>query len=172
MLNKSLISIKTSQSLDNSSEYTVNQVLQKMEYYCVYQERCHIEVQEKLRSFSLTSLEKDEIIVKLLENNYLNEERFASIFSISKFHQKKWGKIRIKNELKARKISDFLITKSIKEIDTNEYFDTFQIISEKHWETILEKNALKKRKKFCDYFLRKGWESEMIYEKVKELEKN
>lgn len=157
--------------MNNSSDLTVSQILQKMEYFCVYQERCHTEVQEKLRSFFLTTIEKDEIIVKLIENNYLNEERFASIFSISKFHQKKWGKIRIKNELKARKISDFLITKAIKEIDAEEYFTTFQIISEKFWETILEKNALKKRKKFCDYFLRKGWESEMIYEKVKELQK-
>lgn len=107
----------------------------------------------------------------LIQNNYLNEERFASVFSISKFHQKKWGKIRIKNELKARKISEFLITKAIKEIPSEEYQSTFDLISEKHWESITEKNALKKRKKFCDYLLRKGWESDWVYEKVKELEK-
>lgn len=158
--------------MNNTSDYSVDQVLQKMEYYCVYQERCHIEVKEKLRSFTLNAIEKDTIIVKLIENNYLNEERFASVFSISKFHQKKWGKIRIKNELKARKISDYLITKAIKEISIEEYFSAFETASEKHWETITEKNALKKRKKFCDYFLRKGWESEMIYERVKELETN
>lgn len=157
--------------MNNTSDYSVDQVLQKMEYYCVYQERCHLEVQEKLRSFILSSHEKEIIIVKLIETNYLNEERFASVFSISKFHQKKWGKIRIKNELKARKISDYLITKAIKEIPMEEYFSTFETTSEKHWETITEKNDLKKRKKFCDYFLRKGWESEMIYERVKELEK-
>jgi regulatory protein len=142
-----------------------------MEYYCSYQERCHIEVSEKLRSFVLNSDEKDRIIVHLIESNFLNEERFASIFSISKFHQKKWGKIRIKNELKARKISDYLVTKAIKEIPTEEYEMTFETLAEKHWESITEKNDLKKRKKFCDYLLRKGWESERIYEKVKELEK-
>jgi len=142
-----------------------------MEYYCSYQERCHIEVSEKLRSFVLNSNEKDRIIVHLIESNFLNEERFALVFSISKFHQKKWGKIRIKNELKARKISDYLVTKALKEIPTEEYEMTFETLAEKHWESITEKNDLKKRKKFCDYLLRKGWESERIYEKVKELER-
>lgn len=142
-----------------------------MEYYCSYQERCHIEVFEKLRGFVLNQAEKDRIIVHLIESNFLNEERFALVFSISKFHQKKWGKIRIKNELKARKISDYLVTKALKEIPTEEYEMTFETLAEKHWESITEKNDLKKRKKFCDYLLRKGWESERIYEKVKELEK-
>lgn len=141
-----------------------------MEYYCSYQERCHVEVLEKLRSFVLNQQEKDQIVVHLIEHNFLNEERFASIFSISKFHQKKWGKIRIKNELKARKVSDYLVTKALKEIPSEEYETTFNILAEKHWETITEKNDLKKRKKFCDYLLRKGWESEKIYEKLKELE--
>ena len=157
--------------MNSKSTSSVENILQKMEYYCSYQERCHIEVSEKLRSFVLNSNEKDRIIVHLIESNFLNEERFALVFSISKFHQKKWGKIRIKNELKARKISDYLVTKALKEIPAEEYEMTFETLAEKHWETITEKNDLKKRKKFCDYLLRKGWESERIYEKVKELEK-
>lgn len=150
---------------------SVEDVVQKLEYYCAYQERCHVEVQEKLRSFMLTSDEMDRVIVHLIEHNYLNEERFACVFSISKFHQKKWGKIRITTELKARKISSYLISKAIGEIPNHEYDDTFHQIAEKHWETIFEKNELKKRKKFCDYLLRKGWESDLVYEKVKALEK-
>ena len=157
--------------MNSKSTSSVEDILQKMEYYCSYQERCHIEVSEKLRGFVLNQAEKDRIIVHLIESNFLNEERFASIFSISKFHQKKWGKIRIKNELKARKISDYLVTKALKEIPSEEYEMTFETLAEKHWESITEKNDLKKRKKFCDYLLRKGWESERIYEKVKELEK-
>lgn len=157
-------------NLKTNSTSSIEQILQKLEYYCAYQERCHIEVQEKLRSFAISNNEKDNIIVHLIEQNFLNEERFASVFSISKFHQKKWGKIRIKNELKARKISDFLITKSLKEIPSEEYQMTFDLLSEKYWESITEKNALKKRKKFCDYLLRKGWESDWVYEKVKSLE--
>jgi len=152
-----------------SNTYT-KEIVQKLEHYCVYQERCHVELHEKMRQFTLSENEKNQIIVYLIEHNFLNEERFASVFSISKFHQKKWGKIRIKNELKARKISDFLIKKSLKEIPSDEYQKTFNKLAENHWETISEKNALKKRKKYCDFLLRKGWESELIYEKVKELE--
>ncbi len=157
--------------MNTKSTSSVEDIVQKMEYYCSYQERCHVEVLEKLRSFVLNQQEKDQIMVHLIEHNFLNEERFASVFSISKFHQKKWGKIRIKNELKARKISDYLVTKALKEIPTEEYEMTFETLAEKHWETITEKNDLKKRKKFCDFLLRKGWESERIYEKMKELEK-
>lgn len=129
-----------------------------------------MEVGEKLRGFQLSAAERDTVIVHLIENNFLNEERFASVFSISKFHQKKWGRIRIKNELKARKISDYLISKSLKEIPADEYQATFDDLTEKCWDSIPEKNTLKKRKKFCDILLRKGWESDWIYEKVKKLE--
>lgn len=149
---------------------SVKETIQKLEYYCSYQERCHIEVQEKLRDFDISLEDKNRVIVHLIEHNFLNEERFANLFSISKFHQKKWGKIRIKNELKARKISSYLITKSLNEIPENEYEITFELISQKIWDSISEKNATKKRKKFCDSLLRKGWESEKIYSKMKILE--
>lgn len=152
------------------SDYNATEILQKLENYCAYQERCHAEVNEKLREFQLAASEKDAIIVKLIQNNYLNEERFASVFSISKFHQKKWGKTRIKIELKARKISDYLINKSLKEIPEEAYQNTFEELAEKHWNSIMEKNVLKKRKKCCDFLLRKGWESDRVYEKVKQLE--
>ncbi len=130
-----------------------------------------MEVAEKLRAFGLIEVERDAIMVHLIENNFLNEERFSSIFSMSKFHQKKWGKIRIKNELKARKISDYLISKALKEIPINEYQSTFEDLAEKYWNTISEKNDLKKQKKCCDFLIRKGWETDLIYDKIKELKK-
>ena len=154
----------------DSKPISLSEIVQKLEYYCSYQERCHVEVKEKLKGFAISSEEKDQIIVHLINENFLNEERFASVFSISKFHQKKWGKIRIKNELKTRKISDYLITKSLKEIPLEEYETAFQTLAEKHWDANTEKNPLKRRKKFCDYLLRKGWESDLVYEKVKQLE--
>lgn len=149
---------------------SVEIVMQKLEHYCSYQERCHVEVTEKLKEFAISAHDKDQIIVHLINQNFLNEERFAGIFSISKFHQKKWGKIRIKNELKARKISDYLINASLQQIPADEYETTFDTLAEKQWDSITEKNQLKKRKKFCDFLLRKGWESDRIYEKVKQLE--
>ena len=118
--------------MSSKSISSVEVVLQKLEYYCSYQERCHLEVQEKLYGFDISTYDKQAVLVHLIEHNFLNEERFASLFSISKFHQKKWGKIRIKNELKARKISDYLISKALKEIPYNEYEPTFETLSEKH----------------------------------------
>ncbi len=158
--------------MSSNSALSPKEVRSKMERYCAYQERCHAEVQQKLREYTITTAEKDEIIVSLLQNNYLNEERFALLFAVSKFHQKKWGKVRIKNELKARQLSDYLIQKALKEINPAEYEETFEQLATLQWEQIRETNALKKKKKFCDYLLRKGWESDRIIEKVSELERH
>ena len=149
---------------------SISDVKKKLEHYCVYQERCHDDVLQKLRGMALNSDEIDEVIVHLIENNFLNEERFACCFARGKFRIKKWGKIRIVNELKSRTISQYNINTALKEIDDEEYTTTFHSLSETTWVNITEKNKLKKRKKFCDYLLRKGFESQLVYEKVKELE--
>lgn len=156
--------------MSSKSISSVEFVLQKIEHYCSYQERCHEEVIQKLFQFSLSQVDKDTIIVHLIENDFLNEERFANLFTISKLHQKKWGKVRIKNELKLRKISNYLISNALKQISLDEYETTFDVLAEKMWSSILEKNSIKKRKKFCDTLLRKGWESEKIYQKLILLE--
>jgi regulatory protein len=150
--------------------FSIKQALQKIEQYCAYQERCHEEVITKLRTMKLTPNEIDEIIVSLIENNYLNESRFACSFARGKHRIKFWGKIRIVNELKFRNISTYNINLGLKEISTEEYLTTFDTLSQKNWESITETNSLKKRKKFCDFLLRKGFESNLVYEKMKELE--
>lgn len=142
----------------------------KLEYFCSYQERCHFEVEQKLYSLENSAETRNRVIVKLIEDNFLNEERFASLYTQSKLHQKKWGKVRIKNELKARKISDYLINKSLNEIDEAEYLQTFDTLSKKYWESSTIHNKMKKRKHFCDYMLRNGWESGLVYEIAKALE--
>lgn len=122
-------------------------------------------------SFSINTYEKEELMVYLIENNFLNEERFAQSFTRGKHNYKKWGKVRIVNELKSRNISSTIIKIALKELNDSLYLETFDEITNKHWESIAESNFMKKRKKFCDYFMRKGWENELIYEKVRELEK-
>ena len=151
--------------------FTIKQATQKLEHYCAYQDRCHEEVVQKLRTMKMDADEIDTIIVQLIADNFLNEERFACTYARGKHRIKHWGKIRIVNELKFRKISETLIKIALKEINDIEYFEMFDELTEKHWQTIVEKNVLKKRKKFCDYFLRKGWENNLIYQKVQELEK-
>jgi len=151
--------------------FSIEEIRKKMEYYCAYQDRCHEEVYQKLFSFSLSTQEKEELMVYLIENNFLNEERFAKSFVRGKFNYKNWGKIRIVSELKFRKISSTLITIALKEVKDEDYIKKFNELTYKHWKSLTESDSLKKRKKFCDYFIRRGWESDLLYEKVKELEK-
>ncbi|WP_276379574.1 regulatory protein RecX [Flavobacterium sp. H4147] len=154
------------------SFFTPQQALQKLERFCAYQERCHDEVVAKLYTLKMTPDEIDLIVVQLIENNFLNETRFACSFARGKHRIKHWGKIRITNELKMRNISSTNITLALKQISAEEYSDTFENLSERCWNSISEKNNLKKRKKFCDYMLRRGYESNLVYDKVKELEGN
>lgn len=149
---------------------TISEAIQKLEHFCAYQERCHAEVISKLYDLKMTPEEIDTIIVRLIEDNFLNETRFACSFARGKHRIKHWGRIRITNELKARQISSTNITLALKEISSEEYENTFEELSEKCWSTIQEKNSLKKRKKFCDYLLRRGYESNLVYDKMKELE--
>ena len=150
--------------------YSIKDATNKIEHYCAYQERCHTEVEQKLRSMKMDSEEISVIISHLINDNFLNEERFACSFARGKHRIKHWGTIRITNELKFRKINSRLITTALKEITPEEYLDTFEKLADRTWENISETNALKKRKKFCDNLLRKGFESNLVYEKVKELE--
>ena len=150
--------------------FSVKIAIQKIEHYCAYQERCHDEVVQKLRSMKMDSDEIDTILVHLIKDNFLNESRFACSFARGKHRIKFWGKIRIVNELKFRKITQYTINLALKEISSEEYLANFHHLAERNWESIQEKNVLKKRKKFCDYLLRKGFESNLVYEKAKELE--
>jgi regulatory protein len=150
--------------------YSVKEAIHKIEHYCAYQERCHEEVVQKLRSMKMDSEEIDSIMVHLISDNFLNEERFACSFARGKHRIKHWGKIRIVNELKSKKITQTLINIALKEITPKEYATTFHNLAERHWESIRETNLMKKRKKFCDYMLRRGFESNLVYDKVKELE--
>ncbi|MFZ0599699.1 MAG: regulatory protein RecX [Flavobacterium sp.] len=150
---------------------TNKEALLKLEHFCAYQERCHSEVVNKLYSLKMTAEEIDAIVVQLIESNFLNETRFACSFARGKHRIKHWGRIRITNELKMRYISPFNITMALKEISDEEYEATFEQLSERCWNGIQEKNVLKKRKKFCDYMLRRGYESFLVYDKVTFLEK-
>lgn len=150
--------------------YSVAEARLQLEHYCSYQERCHQEVVSKLKSMGMIPEAIDLIVVHLLDNNFLNEERFARSFARGKHRIKYWGRNRIVNELKQRDISQYNIKAGLSEVSDFDYIDTFDSLAQRHWETIRETNMMKKRKKFCDFMLRKGYESDLIYRKVKELE--
>lgn len=152
-----------------SGLFTINDIMKKMENYCVYQERCHQEIENKLKEFNLIPQAKEAILLHLLENNYLNEERFSKAFARGKFTIKKWGKQRIVRELRLKNISDYNIKSALKEIDEDDYINTFDELAEKRLKEIKERNIYKKRKKLADYLLYRGWESDIVYSKVTEL---
>lgn len=148
---------------------TLQAAIDKLEYYCSYQERCHDEVVQKLYDLGMKTNEIDIVVVHLLQNDFLNEERFSRSFARGKHRIKKWGKIRIVNELKQRHIAAPNIKLALTEISEEQYQETFHTLAEKHWEILKESDGQKKKKKWCDYLLRKGWESNLVYEKMKEL---
>ena len=111
----------------------------------------------------------DQIIVSLINDNYLNETRFAQTFVRGKFRIKKWGKHRLTLELKKKGISKFNIKKAIGEIEEDEYITVFNNLAKKRSLQIKETNKTKKKRKLADYLLYRGWESHLVYEKVNEL---
>jgi regulatory protein len=148
----------------------LKEIQKKMEYYCAYQERCYKEVEEKLNTYAVTSSEKEAILTHLIEQNYINEERFAQSFVRGKHNYKLWGKNRIINELKFRNISSKIIEIALKELPETTYLSNFHTLAEKNWENSTERKGPKKSKKFVDFLLRKGYETSLIYEKLKELD--
>ena len=153
----------------NHKVYSVTEAKRKLEHFCVYQDRCHSEVQTKLKEMKMIPIAIDNIIIHLIEHNFLNEERFAKSYARGKFNIKNWGKIRIIRGLKIRKISDYNIKTALKEFTEEDYLDKLNTISEKKLVTITETNTYKKRKKLADYLLYRGWESHLVYEKTKAL---
>jgi regulatory protein len=151
--------------------YTIDEATKKIENYCVYQDRCHKEVENKLREMGMTPIATNQIIGHLIQENYLNEERFAKSYARGKFNIKKWGKKRIVNELKQREISKYNITSALQEIDEDTYLKTLDVLAKKRLASLTEKNLQKRRKKVSDYLLYRGWESHLVYEKVTTLVK-
>ena len=155
--------------MHKKTTYTVNEALKKLEYYCSYQDRCHKEVEDKLNKMSMIPEAREKIILHLMEHNFLNEERFAKSFARGKFRIKKWGKQRIVRELKFKGISKYNIDSALKEISEEDYLNTFNELAEKKFNSITETNIYKKKKKLIDYLLYRGWETHLVYEKVKSL---
>jgi regulatory protein len=152
-------------------QLTKEQALQKARHYCGYQERCHGEVKEKLYSFGLRKTEVESLLSDLIEQNYLNEERFAIQFAGGKFRMKQWGRVKIKYELKQKKVSEYCIKMALKEIDESDYLKTLKKLSEEKWKTQkAEKNLFVKLRKTQDYLMQKGFEYELIKSMLQELQ--
>lgn len=152
--------------MNESSE----KALQKIKHYCAYQERCHSEVREKLFLFGLRSKEVETLLSQLIEEDYLNEERFALAFARGKFKIKHWGKEKIRFALGQKQVSDYCIRKALASIHAEDYRDAISTIAGKKLKLLAgEKNIFIKKRKLRDHLLQKGYEHEMINEWLKKI---
>ena len=145
--------------------FTFDEIKQKLVNYCVYQDRCHAEVEQKMREFLLIDEAKEEILLYLLKENYLNEERFTRSYIRGKFNIKHWGKTKIKINLKQKQISEKLISKCFDEIDDDDYEKTIRKIYEDYYSKQNVGNEYQKKSKTIKYLMSRGFE----YEKINDI---
>ncbi|MAS52826.1 MAG: RecX family transcriptional regulator [Flavobacteriales bacterium] len=142
---------------------TQREAIEKIKRYCAYQERCQSEARQKLYTFELSSEKIENILCILIEENFIDEERFAKNFVRGKFRQKKWGKIKIKQHLKQKEISDYCIKKGFEEITREEYLKILNEILLKKSNKLMDDNVFIKKQKIAKYAINKGFENDLVW---------
>ena len=149
--------------------YSPTESLARIQRYCAYQERSHKEVKNKLFEYGLYSTQVDEIISQLITDGFLNEERFAKAYAGGKFRIKKWGRIKIKHELKALGLTKNCIQRGLNEIESTDYSKTLKALIKKKASESRESNPFKKRDKIARFVIGKGYEAELVWEYVRDI---
>jgi regulatory protein len=137
-------------------------IFDKLSGFCAYQERCVSEVKDKLRQWKVDDDKAEKIITRLIDENFLNEERFARSFAGGKFRINKWGKTKIIYELKRKQVPDHIIQPGLEEIDEEEYIATLKELLAKKSREIREKDDFKKKQKLISFGVQKGYEYELV----------
>lgn len=150
---------------------TKEQAYQKLRHYCAYQDRCHSEVKNKAYLLGLRKPDVEELTSKLIEENCLNEERFARTFAGGKFRIKQWGRMKIIGELKQKQISSYCIAAAMEEIDENKYKQVLHKLAVKRWSSIkgTGTNLFVKMGKTRNFLLLKGYEPALVSFEIKQL---
>lgn len=148
--------------------YTFLEIKQKMVNYCVYQDRCHKEVEEKMRDYLIIPEAKEEILLYLMKEKYLNEERFTRSYIRGKFYIKSWGRNKIRNHLKFKGVSDKLITSCFDEIEEEDYEKTLRKIYENYYSKQTAPKPYQKKAKTVNYLLGRGFEYDFINQILKD----
>jgi regulatory protein len=149
--------------------YTIKQAFVKAARFCAYQERTQQEVREKLREWRMYGDEAEEVICLLIQDNFINEERFAQAFAGGKFRIKKWGKVKIEYALRQKGLSEYCIRKGLAEIDDESYQKTIEDLLQKKFSLIEAENIYERKNKLAQYAIGKGYESELVWTNIKEL---
>ena len=153
----------------NNLDLTLKEIERKLQYYCSYQDRCHKEVIEKLKTYKIKFSDLNLIVSNLINENFLNESRFSKSFVRGKFNIKNWGKVRIQNELKKRNISTYNISLGMKEINEKDYHKKLDYIFNKKLSSLNGISCVSKKKKIISYLVYRGWETNLIYERLNQI---
>ncbi len=144
---------------------TQEEAFNKLLKYCTYQERCHEEVRSKLLSLKVYGNDLEQVMSRLIEHHFLNEERYAKTYAGSKFRQMQWGRIKITLQLKFRKISEYCIREAMKEIDQDDYIKTLRQLIEKRKQQVKgDRNAIHKT---AQHLIGKGYEPDLVWKELK-----
>ena len=157
--------------MESKKENNFHELLVKAERFCAYQERSSYEVRQKMKEFDATETEIEKIIASIQEDDFQDDERFARLFTSGKFRIKRWGKNKIKSELRMKKISDPLIKKALDSIDESEYKKTILHLIQKKVKEVKSQEPRAKSQKIAMYLLSKGFESDLIWKNLKEVSK-
>jgi regulatory protein len=153
--------------MNGSLKLTKQMALPRIKQYCTYQERSHFDVREKLYGYGLHKNDVEDLMAELITENYLNEERFAIQFAGGKFRIKQWGRNKIKQGLKDKRVSDYCIKQAMKQIDDDAYIKTLNKLAELKLKTLKgEKNIYIKKRKLQDHLLQKGYEFDLVRDAV------
>lgn len=151
---------------ESTKAYTFSQFCEKARKYCAYQERCHKELRNKLFELGANSDMAEQVIIKMIEENFLHEERFAKAFAGGKFRQKQWGKNKIIQELKMRQISPYCIKMALMEIPDEDYLSTLRKEVEKRRGQKKNINNRYELHKIAKQLISKGFESDMVWKEL------
>lgn len=152
--------------------YTYFDALDKLRKYCAYQERCQQEVRDKLYSYGMNYDETENAIVLLIQENYLNEVRFSEAFVRGKFKIKRWGRNKITQGLKAKKVSDYSIKKGMSEIDSDLYYENLKYCLNVKMKTLTFNNEFERDYKLKQYLGSRGYEFDLIECAISEVFRN
>lgn len=110
----------------------------------------------------------------MIDNKFLDEERFARSYTRGKFRIKQWGKVKITSQLKAKQVSDYCIRKAMTEIDEEDYFTSLnQVLTKEHQRLSLRiKNQYELKQKLYAKGVRQGYESYLISEVLSDILSN
>ena len=150
-------------------QLTKEQAWQKIKHYCAYQERSHYEAKQKLYGFGLYQSEVEQLLTKLIEEDYLNEERFAMQFAGGKFRMKHWGKVKINYELKQKGVSTYNIRRALQSIADTDYIATLQKLAEIKWEQLKGEQYIARQAKATSFLLQKGFELPLIQKAIQQI---